>query len=148
MRHQHEAGEKAFVDDSGKRPIVIGASNLTHVEVTRTQTGPDIIGSHVRPFSDFGASPKSLCPINFGARCEVRVATSPRSRARTRSLALTAARRSFQRVGESHTTKRRSKSACKSLNDGSSPRAAAERDALLAWSLESGMNALPNGSKT
>jgi transposase len=64
MRQQHVAGDKAFVDYSGKRvPIadpatgevhlaeifvsVLGASNLTYAEATWTQTLPDWIGAHV-----------------------------------------------------------------------------------------------------
>jgi transposase len=67
MRQQHIAGDKAFVDYSGKRvPIanpatgevhlaeifvaVLGASNLTYAEATWMQTLPDWIGAHVRMF--------------------------------------------------------------------------------------------------
>jgi len=72
MRQQHVAGQKGFVDYSGKRvPIVdpltgevmtaeifvavLGASNLTYAEATWTQTLPDWIGSHVRLFRFWGA---------------------------------------------------------------------------------------------
>ena len=65
MRQQHVAGDKAFVDYSGKRvPIadpatgevrlaeifvaVLGASSLTYAEATWTQSLPDWIGAHVR----------------------------------------------------------------------------------------------------
>jgi transposase len=61
MRQVHVAGEKTFVDYSGKKPCiwdpktgeaievelfvaVLGASNLTFAEATRTQRGPDWIG--------------------------------------------------------------------------------------------------------
>ena len=64
MRQHHVAGEKAFVDYSGKRigivdPTtgeireaeifvgVLGASNLTYAEATWTQTLPDWTGAHV-----------------------------------------------------------------------------------------------------
>lgn len=71
MRHVHKVGEKAFVDYSGDRPslvdretgevhaaelfvAVLGASDLTFVEATRTQTIEDWIGSHIRAFEYFG----------------------------------------------------------------------------------------------
>lgn len=71
MRQHHVAGDKMFVDYSGMRPrlvdratgevtevelfvAVLGASNYTYAEATRTQSGPDWIGSHVRAFEFFG----------------------------------------------------------------------------------------------
>ncbi|MBA3844528.1 MAG: IS21 family transposase [Actinobacteria bacterium] len=71
MRQVHRAGEKTFVDYSGKKPCiwdattgekievelfvaVLGASNLTYAEATRSQRGPDWIGSHTRAFAYFG----------------------------------------------------------------------------------------------
>jgi transposase len=65
MRQHHVAGDKVFVDCSGKRvPIVdpatgevhmaeifvavLGASNYTYAEATFTQQLPDWIGAHVR----------------------------------------------------------------------------------------------------
>ena len=82
MRQQHVAGQKGFVDYSGKRvPIVdpltgevvtaeifvavLGASNLTYAEATWTQTLPDWIGSHVRMFRFWGAAPRLLVPDNL-----------------------------------------------------------------------------------
>ena len=79
MRQHHVAGEKAFVDYSGKRigiadptteeiheaeifVAVLGASNLTYAEATWTQTLPDWTGAHVRMFRFFGGSPKLLVP--------------------------------------------------------------------------------------
>lgn len=73
MRQVHRAGEKTFVDYSGKRPCiwdpktgeqievelfvaVLGASNYTFVEATRTQRGPDWIASHTRAAAYFGGS--------------------------------------------------------------------------------------------
>ena len=71
MRQEHRAGEKQFVDYSGKKPwivdggervevelfvAVLGASNYTYAEATRTQRGPDFIASHVRAFEFFGVS--------------------------------------------------------------------------------------------
>jgi transposase len=82
MRQQHVAGDKAFVDYSGKRvPIadpatgeirlaeifvaVLGASDLTYAEATWTQTLPDWIGAHVRMFRFYGAAPRLLVPDNL-----------------------------------------------------------------------------------
>jgi transposase len=82
MRQHHVAGEKAFVDYSGKRiaivdPMtgeiheaeifvgVLGASNLTYAEATWTQQLPDWTGAHVRMFRFFGGAPKLLVPDNL-----------------------------------------------------------------------------------
>lgn len=71
MRQRHVAGEKAFVDYSGKRPHYVdpedgrrvevelfvgtlGASNLTFVEASATQRLPDWIASHERMYAFFG----------------------------------------------------------------------------------------------
>jgi transposase len=79
MRQQHKAGERAFVDYSGKKPKVIdpstgevievelfvavlGASNLTYAEATRTQTIGDFVRSHVHAFEYFGGAPKVTVP--------------------------------------------------------------------------------------
>jgi transposase len=82
MRQTHVAGDKAFVDYSGKRvPIVdplsgevrmaelfiavLGASNLTFADATWTQSLPDWIGAHVRMFRLFGSAPRLLIPDNL-----------------------------------------------------------------------------------
>ena len=82
MRRHHVAGEKAFVDYSGKRigiadPTkgeireaeifvgVLGASNLTYAEATWTQQLPDWTGAQVRMFRFFGGAPKLLVPDNL-----------------------------------------------------------------------------------
>lgn len=79
MRQHHKAGEKAFVDYSGKKPCVVdpatgelvevelfvavlGASNLTYAEATRTQKIPDFVCSHVRAFEYFGGTPAVTVP--------------------------------------------------------------------------------------
>jgi transposase len=71
MRQVHRAGEKLFVDYSGKKPAIIdpttgelievelfvavlGASSYTYAEATRTQQVHDWIGSHQRAFAFFG----------------------------------------------------------------------------------------------
>lgn len=82
MRQHHVAGDKLFVDYSGKRlgisdPVtgeirmaeifvaVLGASNYTFAEVTWSQTLPDWIGSHVRLFRHLGGVPRLLVPDNL-----------------------------------------------------------------------------------
>jgi transposase len=79
MRQVHRAGEKAFVDYSGKKPCfidagtgevievelfvaVLGASNLTYAEASRTQKVGDWIASHVRALEYFGGSPRAWVP--------------------------------------------------------------------------------------
>lgn len=74
MRQTHKAGEKLFVDYAGmtlpwvdqatgeifKAEIfvaVLGASNYTYVEATKSQSLPDWIGSHVRCFRFLGGLP-------------------------------------------------------------------------------------------
>ncbi|SDL27953.1 Integrase core domain-containing protein [Mesorhizobium muleiense] len=82
MRQEHAAGDKVFVDYSGKKiPIVdrktgeireaeifvavLGASSFTFAEATWTQTLPDWIGSHVRMFRFFGGVPRLIVPDNL-----------------------------------------------------------------------------------
>jgi transposase len=82
MRQHHVAGEKAFVDYSGKRigiadpttgeireaeifVAVLGASNLTYAEATWTQQLPDWTGAHVRMFRFLGGAPNLLVPDNL-----------------------------------------------------------------------------------
>jgi len=82
MRQNHVAGDKVFVDYSGKRvPIadpatgeireaeifvaVLGASNLTYAEATWTQQLADWTGAHVRMFRFFGGAPRLLVPDNL-----------------------------------------------------------------------------------
>ncbi len=79
MRQVHHAGEKVFVDYSGKQPCiheaetgevievelhvaVLGASNYTFAEATMTQTKRDFCASTVRMFEFFGATPKIVVP--------------------------------------------------------------------------------------
>jgi transposase len=82
MRQHHAAGDKLFVDYSGKKvPIVdpatglvreaeifvavLGASSLTYAEATWTQTLPDWIGAHVRLFRFLGGEPRLIVPDNL-----------------------------------------------------------------------------------
>ncbi len=82
LRQEHKAGEKVFVDYAGQTmPIVdaatgeirqvqifvgtLGASNLTYVEATESQSLPDWIGSHVRMYAFFGGVPRVTVPDNL-----------------------------------------------------------------------------------
>jgi len=82
MRQHHAAGDKVFVDYSGKRvPIVdpvtgvvreaeifvavLGTSSLTYAEATWSQTLPDWIGAHVRLFGFMGGVPRLVVPDNL-----------------------------------------------------------------------------------
>jgi transposase len=84
MRQHHLAGEKVFVDYSGKtvpivdprsgeiRPAqifvgVLGASNYTYAEASWTQSLPDWIGAHVRMFAFFQGCPRLVVPDNLKA---------------------------------------------------------------------------------
>ena len=77
MRQDHPAGDKVFVDYSGKKirlidrasgvvreaeifVAVLGASNFTYAEASWTQTLPDWIGAHVRMFRFFGGVPRLI----------------------------------------------------------------------------------------
>ncbi len=79
MRQVHRAGEKLFVDYSGKKPhlvdpktgelievelfvAVLGASNYTYAEATRSQQGHDWIASHVRAFAFLGGVVGAVIP--------------------------------------------------------------------------------------
>jgi transposase len=79
MRQVHRAGEKLFVDFSGKRPHlidpatgedvavelfvgVLGASGLIYAEATRTQALPSWVGAHIRMLEYFQGSPAVWVP--------------------------------------------------------------------------------------
>jgi transposase len=82
MRQHHVAGDKVFVDYSGKRVAIVdpdsgvvhdaelfvgvlGASSYTYAEASLTQTLPDWIGAHVRMFRFFGGVPRLIVPDNL-----------------------------------------------------------------------------------
>ncbi len=86
LRHDHRAGEKAFVDFAGQTiPItdprtgeiwgaqlfvaVLGASNHTYAEALPSQELPHWLGAHVRAFEFWGGVPAILVPDNL--RCAV-----------------------------------------------------------------------------
>src|SRR3989449_5471935 len=77
MRQVHKGGEKRFVDYAGTQPSIIdaatgevipiqlfvavlGASNYTYAEATRTQQVPDWIASHQRAFAFLGGVTAAL----------------------------------------------------------------------------------------
>jgi transposase len=79
MRQVHVAGDKLFVDYAGMRPrivdpvtgevtdvelfvAVLGASNYTFAEATRTQQVPDFIGSVTRALAFLGGVPRAIVP--------------------------------------------------------------------------------------
>src|SRR5437899_261236 len=79
MRQVHRAGEKCFVDYAGQKPriieattgevievelfvAVLGASNYTYAEATRTQQVPDWVASHQRAFQFFGGVTEAIVP--------------------------------------------------------------------------------------
>jgi transposase len=79
MRQEHRAGEKLFVDYSGVRPHIIdpltgetidvelyvavmGASNYTYVEATRSQQLPDFVGATTRALEYLGGVPQIIMP--------------------------------------------------------------------------------------
>ena len=79
MRQEHRAGEKVFVDYAGQKPHlidpatgevievelfvgVLGASNYTYAEATRTQQLPDWLGSHQRLLTFLGGVPGAIVP--------------------------------------------------------------------------------------
>lgn len=83
MRQIHVAGEKVFVDYAGPTiPIVdnrtgeilyeaavfvavLGASNYTYAEASRSQALPDWLESHVRMFEFFGGTTEAVVPDNL-----------------------------------------------------------------------------------
>lgn len=79
MRQVHKAGERAFVDYSGKKPHLVcpatgelrevelfvgtlGASSLTFAMATETQQLGDFVGAHVEMFEYFGGVPAMTVP--------------------------------------------------------------------------------------
>lgn len=79
MRQEHRAGEKMFVDYSGKKPqivdpktgecievelfvAVLGASSYCYAQATMSQKGHDFIDSHVRAFEYFGGVSEVIVP--------------------------------------------------------------------------------------
>lgn len=79
MRQVHRAGEKSFLDYSGKKPkiydkhtgearevelfvMVLGASNYTYAEATSTQKLRDFVGSTIHGFEYYGGVSEVIVP--------------------------------------------------------------------------------------
>jgi transposase len=79
MRQVHVAGDKLFVDYAGMKPCIVdattgeiievelfvavlGASNYTFAEATRTQSVPDFVGSVSRALTFLGGAPRAIVP--------------------------------------------------------------------------------------
>lgn len=88
MRQEHKAGEKLFVDYSGKKPCitdpttgevtevelfvaVLGASNYTYAEATLTQKIPDWIASNTRALTFIGGVTGAMVPDQLKAAVSV-----------------------------------------------------------------------------
>ena len=84
MRQVHVAGERAFIDYSGKKlrvtdrktgqsrevelfVMVMGASNYTFAEASLTQRLADFVGSTIRGFEYFGGVTELVVPDNLKA---------------------------------------------------------------------------------
>ena len=84
MRQHHIAGDKLFVDFSGKKLDIVdgttgeirqaelfigvlGASSYTYAEATWTQSLPDWIGAHVRLLAHIGGCTRLIVPDNLKA---------------------------------------------------------------------------------
>ncbi len=82
MRQVHRAGEKTFVDFSGKKPSIVdpktgevrevelfvgvlGASSYVYAEALESQELPNWIAAHVRMFEAWGGSSAILVPDNL-----------------------------------------------------------------------------------
>jgi transposase len=96
MRQVFRAGEKVFIDYSGKRPrlvdpnrgevtevelfvAVLGASNYTFAEATRSQKLADFVGSTIRAFQYFGAVPEIVVPDQLRSAVPAHCPPSDRS---------------------------------------------------------------------
>ena len=115
MRQVHRAGEKTFIDYSGKRPslvdrrtgelrrvelfvAVLGASSLTYAAATETQQLPDWIDARISAWwSTSAALPRCGSPTSSRAPSPAPAATSPASTAPTRTWPPTTAPSSFRR---------------------------------------------------
>ena len=126
MRQHHVAGDKAFVDFSGKQigivdPTtgeireaeifvgVLGASNLTYAEATWTQTLPDWTGAHARMLRFFGGAPSCWFPTISRAWSTRPRSTIPRSTGPTGPWRPITASESFQLFLIFRGTKRKSR---------------------------------------
>src|SRR5205814_8777450 len=138
MRQVHRAGAKLFVDYAGKKPTIIdattgeviavelfvavlGASNYTYAEATRTQQVPDWVASHQRAFQFFGGVTEAIVPDQLKSGVIMPCRYEPGLHGPTTNSRSTTVRSSSRRGRRSPGTRRRSKSPCKSRSGGSSP---------------------------
>jgi hypothetical protein len=138
MRQIHRAGEKAFVDFSGKRPVIydvttgevrpvelfvgaLGASSYVYAEACPAQDLAAWITAHVRMVEFSVARQRSSCPITSAAASPRHAATSPSSIAPTSSSPNTTARPWSPRAAATRATKPSSRRTCSSPNAGSWP---------------------------
>ena len=105
LRQLHKAGEKAFIDYTGITiPIVnqhtgeilfnaemfvavLGASNYTYAEASRSQKSADWLQSHVRMFEYFGGVPEILVPDNLRSGVSQACRYDPQTNASYQQLA-------------------------------------------------------------
>ena len=150
MRQVHHAGEKCFVDYAGQKPrlidpatgevrevelfvAVLGASNYTYAEATRTQQRArlDRQPRNARSRS-MAVSPRPSSATSSRAAWSCRAATSRGCSAPTKTSPRTTAPRSCRRGRHTRGTRRRLKSLCRSPSDGSSRACATRRFFTLA----------------
>jgi transposase len=118
MRQVHVAGDKTFIDYSGKKPhyiepttgevievelfvAVLGASSYTYAEATRTQTLADFTASNARAFTFFGGVSNAVVPDQLKSAVTIASRYEPgvqRERAREDRGTLDREERGTQRV--------------------------------------------------
>ena len=139
MRQHHRAGEKLFIDYCGPSvPIidpatgevrdaqvfvaVLGASNYTYAEATRTQSTPDWIASHQRALRFFGGAAVAAGAGQPESRGQpAPLATSPSSTPPMPTWPVTIASPCCRRAPTSRRTRPKRRSPCRWWSAGSSP---------------------------
>lgn len=136
MRQVHKAGEKCFVDYSGKKPCIVdpetgqkievelfvavlGASGFVYAEATRTQRSADFIGSHNRAFEEFGGVPRMVVPDQLRSAVSSPCRYEPGSNGRMPSGRVTTTPPWCRPGLASRGTRRRWKWPCRWSSDGS-----------------------------
>jgi transposase len=137
MRQVHTAGEKLFVDYSGKTPevvdpstgvvrpvelfvAVLGASNYTYVEATDSQRSADFIQSHSHAVEYVGGVPAAIVPDQLRTASASRAVTNRFCSAPTKNGRRITPRRSSPPDRPSLAIKPKRKSASRWRNAGSS----------------------------
>jgi transposase len=136
MRQVHRAGEKLFVDYSGKTPCIVdpktgvitdvelfvgvlGASNYTYAEATLTQQSADFIGAHVRCFEFLGGVPRDVVPDELKSGVTLACRYEPGIQRTYEELALHY-ETTILPARPARLTRRRSSARCRWCSDGSS----------------------------